>query len=158
MNFEDAFARLITVEAGYVNHPDDPGGATRWGVTERVARAYGYTGDMFDYPLEEAKKVYKASYWNMPRVDDLPEPIRYDVFDAAVNSGITQATKWLQAACTVTIDGKIGPETVTAAHAMDPQELKRRFTGYRLLFMTDLPTWASFGRGWAKRIGKNLLA
>jgi lysozyme family protein len=41
---------------------------------------------------------------------------------------------------------------------MDPQELKRRFTGYRLVFMTDLPTWQTFGRGWAKRIAKNLLA
>ncbi len=158
MTFEEAFALLMAVEAGYVNNPNDPGGATRWGVTERVARSYGYTGDMFDYPLEEAKKVYKASYWNMTRVDDLPEDIRYDVFDASVNSGIQQATKWLQAACGVKVDGRIGPETINAAHAMDAQMLKRRFTGYRLQFMTDLPTWGSFGRGWAKRIAKNLVA
>lgn len=158
MNFEEAFDRLIGVEAGYVNNPNDPGGATRWGVTERVARAYGYTGDMFDYPLEEAKKVYKASYWNMTRIDDLPEPVRYDVFDAAVNSGIQQAVKWLQAALGVTVDGRVGVETVTAAHAADPQGLKRKFNGYRLRFMTDLPTWNTFGRGWAKRIAGNLIA
>ena len=94
----------------------------------------------------------------MTRVDDLPEDIRYDVFDASVNSGIQQATKWLQAACGVKVDGRIGPETINAAHAMDAQMLKRRFTGYRLQFMTDLPTWGSFGRGWAKRIAKNLVA
>lgn len=158
MTFEDAFTRLVAVEAGYVNNPNDPGGATRWGVTERVARSYGYTGDMFDYPLDEAKKVYKASYWNMSRIDDLPEDIRYDVFDAAVNSGISQATKWLQAACGTVTDGRIGPATVAAAQAINPQELKRKFTGYRLNFMTDLPTWGSFGRGWAKRIAKNLMA
>ena len=51
MNFEHAFERLIGHEGGFVDHPSDPGGATRYGITERVARANGYTGSMREFPL-----------------------------------------------------------------------------------------------------------
>lgn len=152
MNFDQAFTKLLGHEGGYVDHPSDPGGATRWGVTERVARANGYTGDMKEYPQEHAKTIYKRSYWDAVRADDLPPLIRYAVFDAAVNSGARQAILWLQRAIGADADGMIGPQTLTMARAAQPDFALRRMLSQRLDFMCNLPTWPHFGRGWARRI------
>lgn len=155
MTFDEAFDRLLGHEGGYSNHPSDPGQETMWGVTARVARANGYTGDMRALPREKAKAIYRKDYWATVRADELPEALRFDVFDAAVNSGPKQAAKWLQAAVGASVDGVIGPQTLAAARDADGMA-PARFNGARLRFMTDLPTWASFGRGWARRIASNL--
>jgi lysozyme family protein len=152
VNFDAAFHKLLGHEGGYVDHPADPGGATRWGVTERVARQHGYTGSMRELPVSVAKDIYRASYWVPIRADDLPEMLRYDVFDAAVNSGNGQAVRWLQRALGVADDGRIGPVTLRAAHAAGAEAIKRRMLAARLRFMTDLSTWPTFGRGWARRV------
>jgi len=158
MDFDAAFERLIGHEGGYSDHPADPGGKTMWGVTERVARAKGYTGEMRDMPKAWAKaNVYRPDYWDAVKADQLPEAVRFDVFDAAVNSGVGQAAKWLQRAAGVADDGAIGPVTLAAAAGAGPT-LAPRFNGYRLQFMADLATWPAFGRGWAKRIASNLQA
>lgn len=157
MNFDQAFHQLLGHEGGFVDHPSDPGGATCWGVTERVARAYGYTGPMRSLPVEVAKAIYKRDYWNAVKADELPAAVRYSVFDAAVNSGVRQAVKWLQRALVVSDDGAIGPMTLAAAKTADGQALKSKMLGARLQFMTDLPTWPSFGRGWARRIAAQLV-
>lgn len=155
MDFDAAFERLIGHEGGYSFHPSDPGGETMWGVTARVARANGYTGDMRSLPIETAKAIYRRLYWDAVKAEQLPEPVRFDVFDAAVNSGAGQAAKWLQRAAGVADDGVIGPATLAAAAGAGPT-LAPRFNGYRLEFMANLPTWPSFGRGWARRIASNL--
>lgn len=156
MNFEQAFEKLIGHEGGYVDHPSDPGGRTNHGVTERVARAHGYQGDMRDLPLETAKEIARAAYWDAVRADELPEAVRFDVFDGAYNSGTGQAAKWLQRAAGVDADGDIGPATLAAAAAADPGRLLARYNGHRLQFFTDLATWPQFGRGWSRRIAGNL--
>lgn len=152
MNFDQAFTKLLGHEGGYVDHPSDPGGATRWGVTERVARANGYTGHMRDFPELAARHIYRRDYWQAVRADELPEAVRYAVFDAAVNSGTVQSIKWLQRALGVADDGKLGPVTLAAALKADPLALKGKLLAQRLTFMTDLKTWPAFGRGWARRI------
>lgn len=152
MNFDTAFHELLGHEGGFVDHPADPGGATCWGVTERVARANGYTGPMKSLPVEVAKAIYKRDYWDAVRADEVPEAIRYSLFDGAVNSGTKQSVKWLQRALGVTDDGALGPQTMAAAKAADGLELKGKMLAARLRFMTDLPTWPSFGKGWARRI------
>lgn len=152
MDFEEAVGKVLQHEGGYVDHPNDPGGATRYGITEAVARRVGYRGDMRELPLDLAKRIYRNDYWNAVRADELPAAARYVVFDAAVNSGPGQAARWLQAALGVTVDGAIGPKTIAAAQAMDGAELKARILSQRLKFMASLPTWPSFGRGWARRI------
>lgn len=157
MTFDDAFEKLIGHEGGYSNHPDDPGGETMFGVTERVARANGYGGSMRDLPLALAKSIYRASYWDTVRADDLPDAVRFDVFDASVNSGPGQAIRFLQRATGSTDDGRLGPLTMRAVKAMDPQLLDKRLNGYRLRFMSELKTWPTFGRGWAARIATNLI-
>lgn len=152
MNFDDAVKRVLAHEGGYSDHPDDPGRATMYGITEAVARRVGYKGAMQELPLDLAKRIYREDYWNAVRADELPPAIRYYVFDAAVNSGPRQATVWLQQALKVYVDGVIGPQTLKAAADADPEKLARAVLASRLRFMTNLPTWPSFGRGWARRI------
>lgn len=159
MTFDEAFHELLGHEGGYSDHPSDPGGKTMWGVTEKVARAKGYTGDMRDLPVEFAKdKVYRPDYWDRVMADQLPAPLRYPTFDAAVNSGVTQAVKWLQRAVGAVDDGRIGPETLRMANSSNPERAARRMLGRRLRFMTELSTWQAFSRGWAKRIASLLEA
>ena len=155
MNFDTAFTRLMGHEGKFSDHAADPGGATCWGVTERVARERGYQGDMRSLPQDFAKGVYHAGYWKPCRCDELPIGVRFAVFDAAVNSGVSQSVKWLQRAVGVREDGVIGPQTLAAAQCAS--NLAQRYTGQRLMFMTNLPTWGSFGKGWARRIAANLI-
>jgi lysozyme family protein len=157
MNFDQAFEKLIGHEGGYSNHPEDPGGETMFGVTARVARANGYDGAMRDLPIATAKAIYRSSYWDSVRADELPDAVRFDVFDASVNSGPGQAIRFLQRATGSTDDGRLGPLTMRAVKAMDAQLLDKRLNGYRLRFMSELKTWPSFGRGWAARIATNLI-
>ena len=156
MNFDQAFERLIGHEGGYSNHPSDPGGETMYGVTARVARKFGYSGEMRDLPLSLAKQIAKVEYWDAVRCDELPEVVRFDVFDTSYNSGRERARKLLQRALGVTVDGDIGPATMAAAARIEPWRLLARFNGWRLDFINDLPTWPSFGRGWTQRIAENL--
>jgi len=152
MQFDTAFSLLLGHEGDFSDHPDDPGGATRYGVTEAVAREVGYRGDMRELPLDLAKRIYLERYWLPVRADDLPPGIRYAVFDAAVNSGPRQAARWLQRALGVTDDGIIGPKTLAAAYEVNPIALRGRMLAQRLRFMTNLSNWPSFSRGWARRI------
>ena len=152
MNFDTAFDLLITHEGGFSNHPDDPGGATMYGVTEAVARAEGYTGAMRDLTLDFAKQVYRKRYWDTCRCDQMPDVLRYPLFDAAVNSGPGQAIKWLQVALGVKADGSIGPVTQQAVNNCFPQIVRQKMVGARLRFMTERSNWPSFSKGWARRI------
>jgi lysozyme family protein len=152
MNFDTAFALLLEHEGGFSDHAADPGGKTRYGITEAVAREVGYKGDMRELPLDLAKRIYVERYWRPISADDLPPGIRYIVFDAAVNSGPVQAAKWLQRALGVADDGIIGTRTLQACYAQDARALRSRMLAQRLRFMTGLSNWPAFSRGWARRI------
>lgn len=152
MDFDTAFHKLLGHEGGFVDHPSDPGGATCWGITERVARLRGYVGAMQDLPVEFAKGVYLADYWNAVQAEKLPPELRYPLFDAAVNSGVTQAVVWLQRALKVLDDGKLGPQTLLAALQTPVDQTVSRMLSQRLRFMTNLTSWPDFGKGWARRI------
>lgn len=157
MTFDEAFDALLKHEGGFSDHAADQGGKTRFGVTEAVARREGYRGDMRDYPLDEAKRVYQKLYWNALRLDDLRSEFRFDLFDAGVNSGVAQTVRWMQRIVGVTVDGLLGPRTLSAVNNSDAAKFLAKFNGQRLLFMTSLSTWPSFGRGWARRIAENLM-
>lgn len=152
MNFDQAFDVLLKHEGGFVDHKDDPGGATRYGITEAVAREVGYRGDMRDLPIALAARIYRERYWDAVKAEQLPAAVRYVVFDAAVNSGVGQAARWLQRAVGVRDDGVIGPQTLAAVAQHNPEALVRRFLSQRLRFMSGLANWPAFGRGWARRI------
>jgi len=152
MNFDSAFDTLLKHEGGFSDHAADPGGKTRFGVTEAVAREVGYRGDMRELPLDLAKRIYRDKYWNSVKAEELPPACRYAVFDGAVNSGPGQSIKWLQRSLGVLDDGIIGPKTIAAANAVNPDALRMRMLSQRLKFMASLANWPAFSRGWANRI------
>lgn len=154
-NFNRAFVDLLGHEGGYSNNPADPGGETNWGVTVAVARENGYVGPMKDMDASVAKTIYARKYW-LPEFDSLPYAVAFQVFDAAVNSGVGQAVRWLQRAVGAADDGKLGPVTMQHVLATDTLKLVLLFNAERLLFMTNLSTWPSFSRGWARRVASNL--
>jgi lysozyme family protein len=92
------------------------------------------------------------------RCDSMPDALKYSLFDAAVNSGVSQATKWLQRALDVGDDGVLGPLTLDVAQRSNGLRVAIKLNAERLDFMTSLPTWGSFSRGWARRIAENLKA
>lgn len=154
MNFDTSFEKLIGHEGGYVNHPADPGGETKYGISKR-----SYPGeDIAAMTLEHAKAIYRRDFWGPAGCDTVPEPIKFDLFDMAVNSGVRQAVKTLQHAVGTKEDGLLGSATLEAAQGMSPDRVLMRFNASRLLFMTTLSTWSSFGRGWAVRIAENQLS
>lgn len=153
MNFESAFLLVIGHEGGYVNNPSDPGGETKYGISKR---AYPNV-DIKNLTINQAKEIYLRDYWSKLQLDKLPDVIRFDVFDAAVNSGITTAAKLLQRACNVQDDGIIGSRTISAANTMNPQILDKRLSGYRLLYICDIKTFPTFGKGWVRRVANNLI-
>lgn len=155
-NFSACWAQLLANEGGYVDNLDDPGGATIWGVTEAVARAHGYTGDMRLMSRAAAEGIAKREYWDVVQGDDLPAPLDFQVLDGAYNSGAQRAAEWLQRAVGVQADGQIGPVTLAAVGRMDVSQIICGYNGARLAFLTSLGTWANFGRGWANRIAHNL--
>jgi lysozyme family protein len=156
MTFDEAFDLLIGHEGGYANHPSDPGGETMWGITARVARQAGYRGAMRDLPRDTAKTIARNQYWSAVRAEDLPLGIRFDVFDTGYNSGTGTAIKILQRAVGVSDDGVFGRQTLNAVLSQKPYRISMRFNSERLLYLTSLSTWSTFGKGWARRVAGNL--
>ncbi len=150
--FDQCFEKLISHEGGYVNHSNDPGGETKFGISKR---AYPQV-DIKNLTLDGAKAIYKSDYWDRAQCDKLPPSVAYLLFDSAVNSGIGQAIRFLQRAVGVADDGALGPMTLAAVQRMDAEGLGAKFLGQRLDFMTKLTTWDTFGKGWARRIADQL--
>lgn len=156
ITFDVAFERLIGHEGGYVNHPDDPGGETNWGITKRTALEAGYTGEMRDLTRDQAKEIYRVAYWDRARCDEYDGAIAFQLFDAAVNHGIGNAIRFLQRAVRVADDGVMGPITMAAIESTSVTDVLMRFNAARLRFYTNLSKWPSFGKGWARRTADNL--
>jgi lysozyme family protein len=159
MDFDAAFDILVDPqhEGGYSFDPADPGGETMYGITARVARANGYTGAMNDLPRDVAKGIARSAYWIPAHCDDVPDGVRFDLFDASYNMGVHEAIVLLQRAVDVQDDGYYGAATQAAINFTNPNVLLRRLNGHRLRFYTQLPTWPNFGKGWAARVATNLL-
>jgi lysozyme family protein len=153
MDFDAVFTTLIGHEGGYVNDKRDPGGETKFGISKR---AYPDV-NIASLTIEQAKLIYKRDYWDRARCADLPPSVAFQVFDTAVNSGIGQSIRFLQRAVGVADDGQVGPVTINAVRRMDAEAVSARFNGHRLQFMTSLSTWDVFGKGWARRVAKNLM-
>jgi lysozyme family protein len=154
VNFDTAFERLIGHEGGYVDHPKDPGGETKFGISKR---SYPQE-DIKNLTLERAKAIYKRDYWDKVRGDDLPYPIAFEMFDAGVNHGVSRAIEFAQQAVGMSADGDLNDVTFATLLMTDADRFVRRFNGVRLKFFTDLRTWPAFGKGWERRVASNLLA
>ena len=115
-------------EGGYVNNPKDSGKATKYGITEAVARENGYKGDMKDFPRELAYKIYVDKYWkplNLDLIAIISRKLADELLDTGVNCGIGVAAQWLQLVLNafnrqglyypdMIIDGKIGNLTINS--------------------------------------------
>jgi lysozyme family protein len=153
MNFDQAFDRLISNEGGYVNHPDDPGGETKFGISKR---SYPRV-DIKNLTRDEAKQIYRTDFWLRGQMDQYDGAVSFQVFDAAVNHGIGNAIRLLQKAAGVADDGHIGPVTIAAVKAKSVTDMLMLFIAWRIRFWTKLSTWDSFGRGWANRAADDLV-
>ncbi len=161
---EQSLEWLLEEEGGFSNHPADTGGATMYGVTHATYASWRRALKRPLQPVskitkEEAFALYKAMYWDEAGCDKLSWPINYVVFDAAVNSGPSRSTKWMQEALRVKADGKIGPKTLAALEAgmdEDPGVMIYKMIDVRLKFLTDLikrkPSQIAFLLGWMRRL------
>ena len=163
MNFDHAFLKLIGHDGGLSLDPKDRGNWTTGIIGRGELKGTKYGISAMSYPhlniqaltLNQAKDIYQKDFWGQS--DLLPDAVRFDFFDAAVNSGYVQSVTWLQRAAGASDDGVIGPKTLLAVRKSNPQQLAKRFNGHRLSAMTNMKAWDSQGRGWARRIAANLL-
>lgn len=143
--FDRALQHTLGIEGGFSDDAADSGGATRWGITEVVAREFGYKGEMSALPLEFAKGVYRQKYWDLLHLDlvaALSEQVASELFDTAVNTGVSFAAKSIQRILNVMnreasdyqdieVDGLIGPSTLRSLRLF---LALRGIAGSRVLF------------------------
>ena len=131
MNVDQIIEGIVGREGGFADNPKDKGGPTRWGITQAVARQYGYTGDMRTLPREVAKAIYLELYYVGPKFDQvhaLSPRIAEELTDTGVNMGQAVAAKFLQRALNafnreasiypdITVDGQLGIRSLAALRA-----------------------------------------
>ncbi|WNO48645.1 hypothetical protein [Achromobacter phage shaaii_LB5] len=174
--FKAAIDAVIDREGGYVDHPLDRGGPTKYGITQRTARRHGYTGDMRELPREKAVEIYLADYVTEPKIDQIGERfprVAEAVFDWGVNSWHSHPIKALQRALNILVpnnpagkpDGIIGPATLraldafkTARGAAGDAVLADMINGQRHVFLMEIaernPSQRAFSYGWARRVAE----
>jgi len=145
MMVDELIDDVIDREGGFSDHPADRGGPTNWGITQAVARAQGYTGDMRRLSREQAAAIYRRLYWLRPgfdRVATRAPAIAAELFDTGVNMSQAVATAFLQRALNalnrgasdypdVALDGQLGARTLAALDAF----LARRGTGAEVVLL-----------------------
>jgi lysozyme family protein len=152
VTFETAFDRLLGHEGSYVNDPNDPGGETNWGISKR---SYPHV-NIKALTRDGAAAIYREDFWDRIHADTLPDSVAFQVFDFAVNSGVSTAIRYLQRAVGVADDGYWGPVSQAAASATTESDIIMRLNAERLDLMTRLRNWPHASRGWARRIATNL--
>lgn len=153
-NFAASLAFVLQDEGGNDDDPDDHGGRTSRGITQRVWDAWCQLNnmpesDVWSAPDDEIGAIYHNNYWN-PHGDDLPIGLDYAFFDMAVNAGPHRATVLLQRAIGIADDGIFGPITLLSATKADPKLLIPRFTEKRIAFYKSL-NQPKFLKGWINR-------
>lgn len=154
----------------FTNDSRDPGGATNYGITEGmlsdVLGRKATVEEVAAITADIARWIYHKQVWTPIRGDELPKDIAPQVFDAAVNNGVTAAGKLVQRAVAavlgakITVDGKIGGETIGALLKLDPaqvDELLVELWTNRVTLYTRLKTFQIFGKGWLRRVGRAAL-
>lgn len=148
----------LGVEGGFSDEEHDRGGATNYGVTQKVYDAYRLSvgkprQDVRKITVAEVEHIYMRDYWLPGHCDALPWPASRAHFDACVNHGVRAAIKILQRAVGVTDDGDFGPKTqaaVDAAASLTDDLLWMRLSYYSAIVAKD-KTQLKFLRGWLNR-------
>jgi lysozyme family protein len=170
-SFDAFFPTLLRHEGGFVDDPDDPGGATNKGITmetfrrtaQRYLRIEPTLANLKALTDEQAGKIYKPLYWDEVRGDEIDlQELADIVFDFQVNAGdrasrlLQQVINELGAKPALVVDGQIGPGTLRALQAADQKAVYRRFKQGRIDYYKDLvakrPSLGKFLNGWLNRV------
>lgn len=170
-NFAKAAEAVLGHEGGYVNHPDDKGGPTNFGVTAATLGEHRKLGreatadEVKALTRDEALDIYRARYWDAPGIEHIRDDrIACKVFDLAINAGPVQAIKILQRAIDhaappgverVRDDGQLGPRTLASLAACDPDVVLGAYCSEQASFYLTLiernPSQVAFKKGWLAR-------
>jgi lysozyme family protein len=159
MTVDQLIDEIMDREGGYVDHKDDRGGATKFGITKQTLtewRGHPVTvADVKALGIGEARDIYLSQYVVRPGFLSLPDPLLAHVVDFGVNAGPAQATKTLQRVVGVKDDGVLGPKTRAALASADIADVTRRFWQERIRYYGHLvalrPANATFLDGWLNR-------
>lgn len=152
---ESLIEGVVDREGGFVDDPVDRGGATKFGITQKTLQSArgGKVSkeDVKGLTKAEAGDIYREEFYIKPKIDQLPDSIKEQVFDFAVNSGPGNAIKAIQKLAGVKADGVIGPQTIKAVEEVRPSDiLTARLEFFARIVERD-PKQAKFLRGWNKR-------
>jgi lysozyme family protein len=145
--FEAWVAMVLAHEGGYCYDSQDPGGETKYGITQRAYPAL----DIAALTEAEARAIYQRDYWDRIRGDDLPPPVAFCVGDMAVNAGVLTAVTQLQRALGLRADGIVGAETIRVAYQADLRSLLDVLTELRVEHYMTQPAFNRYGAGWVNR-------
>ena len=153
-NFDNCLKLILQEEGGNDDDPQDHGGRTSRGITQREYNAWRSEHgegpiDVWTAPQADIVAIYHEEYWQ-PWCDRLPIGVDYLYFDMGVNAGPHEAAILLQRALGVTADGRIGPVTRTAITTADPKILTANYTAQKDAYYRNLhqPKWL---KGWLNR-------
>ena len=149
MSFDRAIDIVLDLEGGYVDDPHDPGGRTKFGISQA---AYPDM-DIANLTREQAVTLYRQDYWNKCKCGLMPWPWSLFVFDCAVNQGVGTAIRILQRTLGLKDDGIVGPVTLDAVARASPDRALRYMVS-RLMRYQALSTWDSYAAGWTYRLFK----
>ena len=159
--FKASLPFILRWEGGYVNHPNDPGGATNKGVTQKVYDAWRTRQglpkrDVRQLGNAEMEAIYEAGYWLPSRCDLLQRQLDLVQFDTAVNMGVGRAIRFLQQSLGCGVDGDFGSTTQSAADACDLGATLTAYCDAREAYYERLivknPKLAVFRKGWLNRL------
>lgn len=147
-------------EGGYVNNPNDKGGATKYGVTQKTYDAWLKRHNLAhqhvkELQMERAHKIYRG-YWDAARCALAKPPLDLILFDTAINFGAGRAIEFLQKALNVKADKVFGPSTHDAFVASDShktlaESIVNQRVAYRHMRVKKDPTQKVFLKGWLNR-------
>ncbi|WP_424981786.1 glycoside hydrolase family 108 protein [Maritalea sp. S77] len=165
-SFQAALVHIFAQEGGYVDHPHDPGGATKYGITRATLARFRNIKPAARLPKSavrrlrksEAAQIYHQYYWSPIWATKLPAGIAFCLFDFAVNSGPSRALKTLQSIVQAPQDGRMGPVTMAATttfiNTRTEVDLIKQLSAARLRFLKRLRHYPIFARGWRRRVAE----
>ena len=161
-NFTSCVDFTFTQEGGFVDNPNDPGGATNLGITLTTLEDW----ENADLPVSAirtldrslAEQIYHKEYWLKMSCDKLPTGVDLMVFDSGVNVGPARAIEQLQDALVVTVDGNIGPKTLAALAKANVHELIADIEVIEQHYYRSLSRFPIFGKGWLARVDRRTVA
>ena len=162
-NFFYSLSLILHHEGGFVDHPEDPGGATNKGITHKtyaefLGRPLEDVDELKNISEEHVQEIYKKNYWDRVMADELDTGLDLATFDWAVNSGPGRPARVLQSLVGAKEDGVIGPKTMARIKDTDTVVLLNALAKNRADYYRSLKTFDTFGKGWLRRNEETLEA